>query len=148
MVSSKFARAKHAFRVPDVCKKKKQPEENGVYPPPIVFFTYDVDVRWLWFHYAFSGTNTLNIEPSPFGLSWRWLDTPAPPADGAWCRFQHTWISGGWNAYLQYFVGGVLTLAGTAVGIIGLKPAVIDTGPFIIDFGPLWSGKRDGRVQS
>jgi hypothetical protein len=25
---------------------------------------------------------------------------------------------------------------------------VIDTGSFELDFGPLWSGKRDARVQS
>ncbi|KKM67553.1 hypothetical protein LCGC14_1469950 [marine sediment metagenome] len=148
MVSGKFARNKHAFRVPDVCKKKIPWAEEGAYPPPVVYFSYDIDVTWLWFRHTFSGSNELNIEESPFGFSWRWMDTPVAPADGQWCQFQHTWISGGWLASLQYFKGGLLTLSGAANGIIDLKPPVIDTGTFELDFGPLWSGKRDARVQS
>lgn len=148
MVSTKFARSKHAFRVPDVCKKKKEAEENGEYPPPIVHFQYDVDVRWLWFHHQFQGMNTLNIEDQPFGLSWRWLDTPVAPANGAWCRFQHTWVGGMWNATLQYFQGGILQLAGLAVGNIPNSPPQLHTGLFVIDFGLIWVGKRDGEIDS
>lgn len=150
MVTSKFSRSKHAFRTPDVCKKKLPPggEEEGAYPPPIVHFTYDVDVTWLWFNHVFSGINTLYIDDDPTGWSWYWHELEDPPADGVWCWFQHGWVGGMWNAGLQYFQGGLLVLAGYGTGIIELEPPEIHTGPFIIDFGAIWVGKRDGIVDS
>ncbi len=150
-MSTKFARNKHAFRTPDVCKKKTPPggeEEEGFYPPKFVWFWYDIDVSWLWFRYTFTGTNKLEVEDVPFGFSWRWMDDVPPLPDGANCRFQHTWISGGWNANLWYYEGGLLQLASLQTGIIDLEPTVIETGPFELDFGPLWSGKKDASVTS
>ncbi len=147
MVSSKFARSKHAFRVPDVCKSKKQ-AAKAQYPPNTVNFWYDVDVTFPPDHYVFSGTNTLSIEDSAFGYFWRWFDTPSPPEDGAWSFFQHNFLNGDWSASLAYYVGGSEKLIGNASGIIDLEPPVIDTGPFQLDFGSFWLGKRDARVQS
>ncbi len=147
MVSSKFARSKHAFRVPDVCKSKKQ-AKAAQYPPDTVNFWYDVDVTYLSEHYVFSGTNTLNIEDSAFGYFWRWFDTPSPPEDGAWSFFQHNFLNGDWWASLTYYVGGSAKLVGNASGIIDLEPPVIHTGRFQLDFGSIWQGKRDGQVDS
>jgi hypothetical protein len=150
-MTTKFARNKHAFRTPDVCKKKTpgpEEEEEGFYPQKFVWFWYDIDVTWAFFHYQFTGTNKLQVEDIPWGLSWRWMDTPDPPYNGAWCRFQHTWISGGWNANLWYLVDGLTRLNSLQTGVIELEPLEIDTGIFQLDFGPLWTGKKDARVHS
>jgi len=148
MVSSKFSRHAHAFRVPDICKKKLEPdEEEGIpYPPPFVTYWYNVDVSWLFYHYVFSGSRLLEREATMYGNSWRYLDDPTPPADGQLAGFQHAPDSGQWNAWLRHYEGGVMRLTGQNTGEIPGSPEDLTTGPFEINFGPIWLGTRDGNI--
>ncbi len=149
MVSSKFARSKHAFRVPDVCKKKKEAEaaDDIPYPPDPIYYHYNVDIVWWIYHYVFSGVleMPIHIDSPPF-TQWR---SPLPtPTDGEWGYFEHNSNDGAANAYLQHSQGGVVVINVLNSFNIPGAPANFTTGPFEIDFPIYWIGTREGNVMS
>lgn len=150
MVSSKFSRSNHAFRVPDICKSKETdagpPPE--VYPPQIMTYTYDVDVAWFIYHYTFSGSRILQKDATMFGASWRWQDDPTPPTTGVRAEMIHNPTTGAWTSVLRYWEGAPLRLTGNNSGNLPGQPMPLDTSHFEIFFGGIWQPLHDGQVAS
>lgn len=144
MVSSKFSRHAHAFRTPDVCKKKlpEGGEEPSGNPDPNdnLEMWYDIDVVWFIWHYAFSGT-----VPLQWFMQNNWKTPTDPPADGEWGVFSFMPAVPQFTATIQHWVGGANVLTLVSGWLPYVDPPNFDTGEF--DFASaLWVGKMKGRV--
>lgn len=140
-MSSKFSRSKHAFRSPDVCKKKREP------PPPcnpdpetLLDSWYDVDVTFFIWHYEFSG-----VIPLEWWIINNWKTPTDPPDDGEWGTFNHFPDTELFSAGLQHWVGGVNVLT---IQITGAPlPANCPFNTELFEYtSPIWAGKKDGRI--
>lgn len=140
-MSSKFSRSKHAFRSPDVCKKKAEPpEDQNPDPADILESWYDCDIVWFIFHYVFSGTIVLE---KLFANHWQ-TPTP-PPTDGEWGTFDWFPIIPAFSAGLQHWVGGVNVATLSITGEPYVAQPDFDTGIFNYTSG-LYTGKMQGRI--
>lgn len=146
MVSSKHSRHRHAFRTPDVCKKKLPPggEEPECNPDPEDILTswYDVDVTfWIW-NYTFSGQIVLeHWAPN------NWKTPTDPPVNGEWGTFNHFPQLEIFSAGLQHWVAGVNVLTITITGAALPENCPFNTEQF--DYtSPLWAGKKHGRIHN
>lgn len=144
MVSSKFARSKHAFRTPDVCKKKLPPggedEECNEDPEDEIVSWYDCDVTWFVWNYVFAGEMVIE--------KWapnNWKTPTDPPENGEWATFQHFPALQLFSASIQHWVDGVNVLTINITGAPLPENCPFNTEEF--DYtSPLWAGKKKGRV--
>lgn len=147
MVSSKFARSKHAFRVPDVCKKKKEAAAEAAipYPPPHMFYAYNVDIVYTYRHYVFSGVIDMpyyyQIGP---GTQWQDPSPPLPHPETAWLF--HNSFTGVWTAYLQHKPGIFVLVAARNEDNITNSPPNFEPGSFRMGFPPTYTGTMDGQI--
>ncbi|MHC4405935.1 MAG: hypothetical protein ACYTG0_40355 [Planctomycetota bacterium] len=143
-MGGKFSRPHHAFRVPDVCKKKRppggEPPSGDPDPADPVDNWYDVDVTWWIFHYVFSGTLTLNKQ-----YDHHWASHTVPPANGEAATFD--WFPGPktFSAWLAHYVAGVQRVALQITNEPYPANPNFDTGIFVY-LSPIWVGKKDGRI--
>ena len=151
MVSSKFARSKHNFRIPDVCKKKLEAEEGPPppigYPPDPEYFTYDVDLICYGVPRVFSGVLTMHIS-NRVGDATRW-EAPRPyPTNGEWAYLIHDSGTGDWSYYFMHIVGGYIAINAIDWGNIPNSPDNLGLGDFEITFPGYCNGKRDGNISA
>ena len=142
MTSSKFSRHAHAMRVPDVCKKKLEPEEEecSYDPQEILENYYNVDVSWFIYHYVFSGMIILEN----YALN-NWKTPTPPPANGQWGMFNHFPATEQFSAQLQHWVGGVQKLGINITGAPLPHNCPFNTEQFSYT-SAIWQGMKFGRI--
>ena len=147
MVSSKFARSKHNFRIPDVCKKKLEAEAvvDIPYPPPFMDYHYNVDILFFIWHWVFSGVLHIPIK-NQVGAATYW-ESPLPkPTDGEWATFNHSSSTGVWNAYIEHLIGGLVKINAGNHGNIPNSPPNFTPGIFEIGFPTYYIGVKEGNI--
>ncbi len=149
MVSSKFSRSKHNFRIPDVCKKKLEAEEappaDIPYPPPFLDYHYNVDITFYIWHYVFSGLLHIPFKYT-IGAATYW-ESPLPkPTNGEWGKFDHSSTTGVWHAYIEHLVGGLVKINARNTGNIPNSPPNFGPGIFEIGFPAYYTGVKEGNI--
>lgn len=140
-MSTKFSRSKHAFRSPDVCKKKRPPQPSGnPNPADQVESWYDIDISWFFYHYVFNGQLTINKI-----FDYTWVAPITPPTNGEVCWFMWYPAIEQFAASIQHFVAGVNVVTIVANSQPYPPEPNFNTGPFNYT-SALYTGKMDGRI--
>lgn len=149
MVSSKFSRSAHAFRVPSICKDKlkpKPPEPPEPPGPPLPgdLLKNDYVFHGTYFGYSWDYEGTLAL---PIDLAYTWHSPWPPPDGGVYCKFTFYWFN--YKYFSEFWLDH---LVGPTINFVTAAYQWVPNGEFDTGIFPYtragYIGEATGRIRN